>query len=94
MNNESKELSRQERFSRFLSDKIDSLSNFLSRYRGIPMFAAVFFIILNIVLILLNALVQERIPLLSCLVSTNCFLHFGLIVGFVGILLAEPLGRG
>ncbi|MBN1283832.1 MAG: hypothetical protein JXB47_00385 [Anaerolineae bacterium] len=87
-------LSRAARLSEFLNARIDWLSNFLSKYRGIPMMLAVLLIALNLFLVILDSLTQGTVPLLVFLVSTNCCLHLGLIIGFVGILLAEPLGRG
>lgn len=63
---------------------LDRLSEFLSKRRGLPMMIAIGLIGLN--------LVVQFIPGLDWLARTNLFLHLGLIIGFVGILLSAALG--
>mgnify|MGYP005831964329 CR=1 FL=1 len=78
----------------FVNRSIDWLSNTLSKYRGLPMMAAVGLILVNLLVVVLNDLAQGAAPALAFLASTNCFLHLGLLLGFAGILLSVPLGRG
>lgn len=59
------------------------LSSFLSRYRGLPIMIAIALVALNFVLRFFN---------LGWIGDSNLFLHLGVVVGFVGILLAEALG--
>jgi hypothetical protein len=63
---------------------LDRLSEFLAKRRGLPMMIAVGLIVLN--------LLVQFIPGLDWLARTNLFLHLGLIVGFIGILLSAALG--
>ena len=82
------------RLNSLVNRSIDWLSNWLSKYRGLPMMAAVGLILINLVLVVANTLTNDAAPALAFLTSTNCFLHVGLLIGFIGILLSEPLGRG
>ncbi len=82
------------RLNSFVNQSIDWLSNTLSKYRGLPMMVAVALIALNLLIAVIDGLAQGTAPALDMLASTNCFLHVGLLVGFIGILLSEPLGRG
>lgn len=60
------------------------LSEFIARRRGLlPMIA--------VVLIALNFLLQF-VPGLEAFNRYNVFLHLGLIVGLIGILLSQALG--
>lgn len=62
---------------------LDRLSSFISRYKGLPTMIAVALIVLNFIL--------QFFPL-GWLSTSNLFLHLGIIVGLVGLLLAEALG--
>ena len=62
---------------------LDRLSSFISRYKGLPTMIAVALIVLNFILQFFN---------LGWLNTSNLFLHLGIIVGLVGLLLAEALG--
>jgi hypothetical protein len=62
---------------------LDRLSSFISRYKGLPTMIAVALIVLNFIL---------QIFPLGWLSTSNLFLHLGIIVGLVGLLLAEALG--
>ena len=61
-------------------------SEFLARVPGLPVLVAVSLVILNLVLQLLPAW-----PVVGWLAQTDLFLHIGLIVGFLGILLGDIL---
>lgn len=62
---------------------LDRLSDFIARYKGLPTMLAVLLVLLNFVLQFLD---------LGWLSSSNLLLHLGIVVGLVGLLLAEALG--
>jgi hypothetical protein len=61
-------------------------SNFLARLPGLPILIAVMLIVVNFVFQLLPAW-----PVIRWLARTDLWLHVGLIIGFVGILLGDAL---
>jgi hypothetical protein len=63
---------------------LDRLSAFIARYRGLPTMIAVALIIVNLIL--------QFFPGLGWLVTSNLLLHLGIIIGFIGLLLAEAVG--
>ena len=63
---------------------LDRLSAFIARYRGLPTMIAVALVFVNLVL--------QFFPSLGWIASSNLLLHLGIIVGFVGLLLAEAVG--
>ncbi len=65
---------------------LQRISDFMARLPGVPVLVAVGLVILNLVLQLLPAW-----PVVVWLAQTNLFLHIGLIVGFLGLLLGEVL---
>jgi hypothetical protein len=62
---------------------LDRLSAFIARYKGLPTMLAV-------VLVLLNLLLQFFD--LGWLTDSNLLLHLGIVIGLIGLLLAEALG--
>jgi len=62
---------------------LDRLSAFIARYKGLPTMLAVLLVVLNFVLQFFN---------LGWLSSSNLFLHLGIVIGLIGVLLAEALG--
>ena len=62
------------------------LSNFLARWPGLPILAAVGLVLLNF----LVQLVPEQ-SVVGWLARTDIFLHLGLVLGFLGILLGDAL---
>lgn len=66
-----------------ISKLLDTLSNYLAHRKGLLP-------IIGLVLILLNLLLQFIIPG-SLIVTTNLFLHVGLIVAIFGLMLAWAL---
>ncbi|HEY66746.1 MAG TPA: hypothetical protein G4N97_00555 [Thermoflexia bacterium] len=62
------------------------ISDFLARLPGLPIILAVGLIALNFVLQLLPAQ-----PVVGWLARTHLFLHLGLILGFLGLLVGEAL---
>ena len=63
---------------------LDRLSEFLSKRRGLPTMIAILLVAINLAL--------QFIPGAEWLARTNLFLHVGVIVGFLGILLSAALG--
>jgi hypothetical protein len=62
---------------------LDRLSAFIARYKGLPTMLAVLLVVLNFVV--------QFLPL-GWLASSNLLLHLGIVVGLIGLLLAEALG--
>lgn len=63
---------------------LDRISAFIARYRGLPAMVAVLLVLLNFVL--------GFFPGLGWLASSDLLLHLGIVVGFVGLLLAQAVG--
>lgn len=61
-------------------------SEFLARLPGLPILVAIGLVALNFVLQLL-----PDWPVVGWLARTNLFLHIGLILGFLGVLLGDAL---
>ncbi len=68
-------------FSRLL----DRISDYVSTHRGVPVLIGVLLVVLNYVLVIIPG-VQ-----LGFVETTNLFLHLGVIVGLVGVLLGDAL---
>jgi hypothetical protein len=66
---------------------LDRLSQSLARVRGLPAIVAVGLVIVNYLLQFV-----EGVPVISVLSATNLLLHLGVVVGLLGVLLAEALG--
>jgi hypothetical protein len=62
---------------------LDRLSAFIARYKGLPTMLAVLLVALNFLLQFLD---------LGWLSSSNLLLHLGIVIGLIGLLLAEALG--
>jgi hypothetical protein len=77
--------------SAWLTDLIKRLSTGLSRRRGLPLIVAIVVIILSLILHLLALAFPGSGLMLACAFTV---LHVGLLIGFIGIVLMEPLGRG
>jgi hypothetical protein len=62
---------------------LNRISSFIARYKGLPVFIAVALVALNFALQFFN---------LGWVTDYDVFLHLGVIVGLVGLLLGEALG--
>jgi hypothetical protein len=62
---------------------LDRISAFIARYKGLPTMVAVVLVVLNFLLQFAN---------LGWLSESNLLLHLGIVVGLIGLLLAEALG--
>lgn len=70
-----------------LSMLLDIFSRFLAQVRGLP-------IILGVSLVILNFVFQFfDIGVLRFFAETDLLLHLGVVLGLLGVLLAEALGR-
>ena len=65
---------------------IERMSNSLARNKGLPVFVAVLLVIINYVLQFFAS-----VPVIGPIASTHLFLHLGVIVGLIGILLGDAL---
>ena len=68
------------------TELLKRISDFLARMPGIPIIVAVGLVAVNFLLQLLPAW-----PVIGWLAHTHLFLHVGLIVGFLGVLLGDAL---
>lgn len=81
-----RQLDRSERLSRL----IKGLSTWLAAQRGLPVIAA-------LVMTLLSLVIHVVWVLTGSVIVGLCgfgLLHLAIMIGFIGVLLAEPLGRG
>ncbi len=62
---------------------LTKVSAFIARYKGLPILIAVALVALNFIFQLLD---------LGWFSTSNLFLHLGVIIGLIGVLLAEALG--
>jgi hypothetical protein len=63
--------------------KLTNLLDFLENMKGLPL-------LIGILLVILNFIVQY-IPGLASLSDSNLLLHLGVVVGLLGVLLAEAI---
>ncbi len=68
------------------SELLKRTGDFLARMPGLPIIIAVGLVVINFLFQLLPAW-----PIVGWLARTHLFLHIGLILGFVGILLGDAL---
>lgn len=76
--------------SRLLGRMISFLSVRLAHYRGLPILLGVIFAVVSWLLHLIAYMTDSG----AWQVIAFTVLHLALISGFLGILLAEPLGKG
>ena len=63
---------------------LDRLSSFIAPYKGLPTMIAIALIILNFIF---RLFLSE-----GWLIETDFLLHLGIVVGFIGLLMAAALG--
>ncbi len=64
---------------------LDRISGYIAEHKGAP-------VLLGVLLVAVNFVVALFAPA-SWLVTSNLFLHLGVVVGLLGILLGDALGR-
>jgi low affinity Fe/Cu permease len=69
----------------WLSKVLDRISDYVSAHRGMPVLLGVLLVVMNYILLIIPG-VQ-----LGFVETTNLFLHLGVIVGLVGVLLGDAL---
>ena len=62
---------------------MQNLVDFLERVKGLPIIIGIFLVILNFIV--------QYIPGLAFLSDNNLLLHLGVVVGLLGVLLAETI---
>ena len=67
----------------WLSKLLDRISDYVSAHRGVPVLLGVALVVLNYILLIIPG-VQ-----LGFVETTNLFLHLGVIIGLVGVLLGD-----
>ena len=73
------------RMDTWLSKILDRISDYVSAHRGAPVLLGVVLVMLNYVLLIIPG-VQ-----LGFVETTNLFLHLGIIIGLLGVLLGDAL---
>ena len=68
-----------------LSRILDDISDYVSAHRGVPVLIGVLLVVVNYILVIIPG-VQ-----LGFVETTNLFLHLGVIVGLIGVLLGDAL---
>jgi hypothetical protein len=69
----------------WFSKLLDRISDYVSAHRGAPVLLGVLLVVLNYVLVIIPG-VQ-----LGFVETTNLFLHLGVIIGLLGVLLGDAL---
>jgi hypothetical protein len=69
----------------WLSRLLDGISDYVSTHRGVPVLMGVLLVVLNYLLVIIPG-VQ-----LGFVETTNLFLHLGIIIGLLGVLLGDAL---
>ena len=66
------------------------LSATLAAQRGLPLIVAIVFTVISLILHLIAAASGNELVM----ICGETILHIALLIGFIGVLLAAPLGRG
>ena len=77
--------------SKPLAAALKNVSSGLAQRRGLPLIVAIGLTVLSLVAHILLAFVPDSV-VLSVLASV--LLHAAILIGLIGVLLAEPVGRG
>ncbi len=65
-------------------ERLNRFTSWLATRRGVPIMLGIFFVVLNFVV--------QFIPGLGWLADIDLFLHLGIVLGLVGILVAIAIG--
>lgn len=69
-----------------MSEILKKLSDFLARYKGLPVLLGIGMVLLNLIFNLMPPW-----PVIYWLAHTDLFLHLGIVIGLFGILLGDAL---
>ena len=69
----------------WLSKLLDRISDYVAAHRGVPVLLGVLLVVLNYILVIIPG-VQ-----LGFVETTNLFLHLGVIIGLLGVLVGDAL---
>lgn len=64
---------------------LDRISTYIAEHKGVP-------VLIGVLLVVINFALGFLAPG-SWLVTTNLLLHLGVVIGLMGILLGDALGR-
>ena len=70
----------------WLSKVLDRISDYVATHRGVPVLLGVLLVVVNYVLLIIPG---EQLGFVE---TTNLFMHLGVIVGLLGVLLGDALG--
>jgi len=73
-----------------ISNLIKWLSFWLASKRGLPVLGAIVLTVFSLIMHVIAAMTSNTLVL----ICGFAILHIAILVGFLGVLLAEPLGRG
>ncbi len=76
--------------SRAFNRLLSFFSSGLARYRGVPILAGVILVVISFVVHLIAAATRD----VGWQVLAFSILHLAIFLGLLGVLLAEPVGRG
>lgn len=64
---------------------LDRVSGYIAEHKGAPVLLGALLVVVNFVIVLVSPA--------SWLAATNLLLHLGVVIGLLGILLGDALGR-
>jgi hypothetical protein len=70
----------------FFNELLTTISEFIARYKGLPVLIGVGLVLLSLIF---NVLPPW--PIIGWLAQTELLLHLGVIIGLIGILLGDAL---
>jgi hypothetical protein len=75
--------------SRWLAERIASLSEFMAKRRGLPVIIGICLVIVSFVIQIINVYTNSQIADLAAVILLNV----GILTALIGLLLADPLGK-
>lgn len=75
--------------SRFLIRLLQRISEWLAKQRGLPIIIGIVFVLLSLLVQVANLYANSPVLELAGVI----FLHVGILIALIGILLIEPIGK-
>lgn len=75
--------------SRFLSKTLERISNFVAKYRGLPVVVGIILVILSMVVQSVDVYAENNTIELAGVILHN----LGVLIALIGLLVAIPLGK-